>query len=224
MPIVKRFSPHLEVLPPAQRAFWDLAHQVPKTFVLYGGTALALRLGHRQSLDFDFFSPEPFSPRDLQQAVPILTGCQEHQSKPNTLTVTLRQPAAVTVSFFGGLTLARVGDPELTEDGQSLVASLRDLAATKLAVLPQRAEAKDYLDVAALLQHGMELEDLLGCAQAVYGGRFNAMLCLKALSYFADGNLPALPAGIRKLLADTAAAVSEIPNIRPVSARLTPGE
>ncbi len=50
-------KPHLEILPPPQRAFWDAhARSIPPGWVLYGGTAIALRYGHRTSVDFDFFS------------------------------------------------------------------------------------------------------------------------------------------------------------------------
>jgi hypothetical protein len=58
--------PSLAVLPQAQRVLWPSLSQVPTGFVLYGGTALALRLGHRQSVDFDFFTSRPFSPVALQ--------------------------------------------------------------------------------------------------------------------------------------------------------------
>ena len=53
------FSPRLDILPDEQRALWPELARVPKSFVLYGGTAVAIRLGHRTSVDFDFFSSEP---------------------------------------------------------------------------------------------------------------------------------------------------------------------
>src|SRR5437763_12752354 len=53
-------EPKLGALPPAQREVWS---RLPPTcglnLVLYGGTAIALHLGHRESLDFDFFCSEP---------------------------------------------------------------------------------------------------------------------------------------------------------------------
>ena len=61
--------PRLDVLPQAQRALWPALRDLPHTFVLYGGTALALRLGHRASVDFDFFPSEPL-------AVDALLGCR----------------------------------------------------------------------------------------------------------------------------------------------------
>jgi hypothetical protein len=46
----------LSILPEPQRALWPILEQVPKRFVLYGGTAIALRLGHRESVDFYFLT------------------------------------------------------------------------------------------------------------------------------------------------------------------------
>jgi len=52
------FEPQKAILPPAQREiFPQLAPARSMSFVLYGGTAIALYLGHRVSLDFDFFAP-----------------------------------------------------------------------------------------------------------------------------------------------------------------------
>jgi len=52
-PSMHKFSPRLEVLPLSQRKLWSELSAVPKEFVLYGGTALALHLGHRDSIDFN---------------------------------------------------------------------------------------------------------------------------------------------------------------------------
>lgn len=65
-------TPRLDILPPAQRALWDELVEIPPVFVLYGGTGLALRLGHRQSEDFDFFSNESFRPDELERRIPFL--------------------------------------------------------------------------------------------------------------------------------------------------------
>jgi len=54
------FEPRVDVLPPSQLALWPKLACIKERFVLYGGTALALRLGHRASVDFDYFSFEPF--------------------------------------------------------------------------------------------------------------------------------------------------------------------
>ena len=48
-------SLHLEILPATQKRLWEELTDVPKQFILFGGTAIALYLGHRDSIDFDFF-------------------------------------------------------------------------------------------------------------------------------------------------------------------------
>ena len=61
----------------------------------------------------------------------------------NTLTVIVQRDGPVKVSFFGGLSLNRVQDPDLAQDTGVQVASLLDVAATKLATIQQRAQARD---------------------------------------------------------------------------------
>ena len=56
------FEPRLDILPESQLRLWPELDAVPPDFVLYGGTGLALQLGHRASEDFDFFSSSGFEP------------------------------------------------------------------------------------------------------------------------------------------------------------------
>jgi hypothetical protein len=144
-------APHLEILPASQHQLWSELNAVPAGFVLYGGTALALRLGHRASEDFDFFSNQDFQPDDLERQISFLQGSQRLQSSTNTLVAVVERGGPVKVSFFGGLSLRRVRDPEPAEGPGVLVASLLDLAATKTKAVQDRAEAKDYLDIDRLL-------------------------------------------------------------------------
>jgi Nucleotidyl transferase AbiEii toxin, Type IV TA system len=217
------FEPRTDILPAAQQNFWLERPQIPPTFVLYGGTAIAVRLGHRSSEDFDFFSSETFETTSLLAALPFATDAVVLQSAPNTLTLRVERGGPVKLSFFGRLTFGRAGVPDTVEGQSFSVASLPDLFAAKLQVLWQRAEAKDYLDVAALLRAGVSLEYGLGCAVAVYGEQFNPAIVLKALTYFEDGDLPTIASDIRRLLIDAAANVREIPELRCASPRLANG-
>jgi hypothetical protein len=210
------------MLPVAQRALWPKLKEVPRHFVLYGGTALALRLGHRTSVDFDFFSSEPIAPAQLRGGLSFLANAEALQIAPNTLTVSVPCPEPAKISFFGGLTLGRVREPEWSEDGVMQIASLLDVAACKMAVVQERPEAKDYLDVHAILKSGVTLPEMLGAAQAVYGEQFNAMITLKALGYFEDGNLAALSEEVKRALRQAVAAVKEIPSFSRLAGGLTP--
>jgi hypothetical protein len=145
------FEPKLEILPPAQRSLWAELDAIPAEFMLCGGTAIALQLGHRQSVDFDFFGCRAFDPVQLYSIVPLLNGSTVLQQAASTLT-------------------CRV----------------------------ERAEAKDYVDLHALLLAGIGLPMALAAAKVIYGERFNPQLTLKALSFFGDGDLPSLPVGVQQ--------------------------
>jgi hypothetical protein len=65
------FDPRLEILPESQLRLWQELDAVPPDFVLYGGTGLALQLGHRASEYFDFFSSSGFEPDRLRSRLPF---------------------------------------------------------------------------------------------------------------------------------------------------------
>src|SRR5512147_2393615 len=95
------FHPHLEILPPAQRRLWDEPAPLCSDFVLYGGTAVALHLGHRASLDFDFFGSSGFDPDRLYRLLPFLHGAEVLQKVADTLTCLVDRSGEVRISFFG---------------------------------------------------------------------------------------------------------------------------
>jgi hypothetical protein len=185
----------------------------PKAFVLYGGTALALRLGHRQSEDFDFFSNQPFHPDSLRDSILYLKHAEMTQFQDNTLTALVDRNGPVKLSFFGALGIKRAQDPDIAEENGIQVAALLDLLASKLKTVQSRAEAKDYRDIAASFDAGLSLAEGLGAAAAIYGKNFNGALSLKALTFFEDGDLPSLTPSIRKrlLAAATSVDLKELP-------------
>lgn len=205
---MQTFVPHLDVLPPEQRRLWGELRALPGYFVLYGGTAIALQLGHRRSVDFDFFAQQDLDMMALQTQMPFLTDAKVIQREPNTLSVLVDRGGAVRVSFFGVPRLPRLLRPLVAIDNGVQVASLVDLAGTKASVVQLRAEAKDYLDLDALIKHGnIDLPFALSAAQQLYGPTFNPQSTLKALSYFDDGNLSSLPDTVQRDLAAAARAV-----------------
>ena len=181
------FTPNLKILPDGQRELWPLLAAVPACFTLYGGTALAVQLGHRESVDFDFFSSQALDPNELHASLTFLHSGRITQSSESTLSCVVPfVKGQAQVSFFGGLTLARVEDPLLTDDNRVHVASLVDVGGMKMAVIQKRGEAKDYLDIAALLDAGQLLERLLSAGQTIYGKQFNPSVAVRALGFFDD--------------------------------------
>ena len=125
----------LSILPEAQLKLWPKLEQVPQTFVLYGGTAIALRLTHRESVDFDFFTSDDFTSDDIVREMPFLSSARRLQESRNTLTLsceTSESESSVKLSFFGGLQLGQINLPEKTDNGIS-IASLLDLLGMKCA-------------------------------------------------------------------------------------------
>ena len=209
----------LDVLPAPQRAVWEEdMSALPGGFVLYGGTAIALHLAHRQSVDFDFFCTDPLDRTALRRACSLVAAAKTLQDEPDTLTVVAEKDGApVKLSFFGGIDFGRVGEP-LRPPGRPPVASRIDLLATKLATVTQRIEARDYLDVAALLESGLTIDEGVAALLALYGSQASGLQSVKTIAWFEDGDLATiLPAPVRHVL--TQAAASFDPRTGPAPLR-----
>jgi Nucleotidyl transferase AbiEii toxin, Type IV TA system len=218
----KSFETHTEILPASQREIWPrLAPAAALSFVLYGGTAVALHLGHRTSVDFDFFRTEPLEKAALRRALPFLTDSSILQDEADTLAVSVATASGpVRLAFFGGIGFGRVGEPLYSDDGIQLVASLDDLLATKLKTILDRAEARDYSDIAAMLRNGASLEFGLGAFKAMFKGEPAAVL--RALGFFEDGDLRSLAMADRDILVSARDRVRDVPAVPLVSQRLSP--
>ncbi|MCL2658145.1 MAG: nucleotidyl transferase AbiEii/AbiGii toxin family protein [Betaproteobacteria bacterium] len=216
--MTRKFKPRVDILPPAQKRLWPELSNAPNLgFTLYGGTAIALRLGHRDSVDFDFFSEKPLDREAIKAAFPFMEQSTTLQDRDNTWVVLVPYGDAerehVKVSFFGTIAFGRVGEPDFTDDGVLQVASFEDLMAAKVKVVLQRAEAKDYRDVAAMVNSGVSLSHGIASARLLYGPNFQPSESLKALVYFGDGDLKTLTAAEKKTLVDAVKAVRNLPDV-----------
>jgi hypothetical protein len=211
--MLQRLEPKLGVLPPGQKEIWTSLAPAPRlNFVLYGGTAVALHLGHRESLDFDFFGSEPLDKDRIRAAFGFIRGAAILQDAPDTLVVLAEMPSGpVKVSFFGGIGFGRVNDPLQTGDGVLLVASLDDLMATKLKATQDRAEAKDYRDIAEMISAGVSLPAALSAFREMFDGE--PAQVLRALGFFGDGDLNTLRSADRELLRNARDRVAQLPSV-----------
>ncbi|MBI4994267.1 nucleotidyl transferase AbiEii/AbiGii toxin family protein [Candidatus Peregrinibacteria bacterium] len=153
-----------------------------KDFYLAGGTALALQMGHRDSVDFDFFSKEDINTKELFERLrEIFKGHKllKIQEESNTLTVLVDD--AVKISFF---TYKYKLIKELINDGNLSLASMEDIGCMKLSAITGRASNKDYIDLYFILQR-LSLSDLLENARLKYP-ELERNLILKSLVYFED--------------------------------------
>ncbi len=150
-------------------------------FYLAGGTALALQIGHRDSIDFDFFSLKEFDEESLLQKCQKIFKNNVNciQKEKNTLTIIVNDE--VKISFFAYNYLL-LNPLEKTEYFQ--LASLEDILCMKFSAVVGRATKKDYIDLYYLLQkislsRGLEL-----LSEKMPSLDIN--LTLKSLIYFED--------------------------------------
>ena len=202
------FQPTLSVLEAPQLQLWGELIGVPSSFVLCGGTAVALHLGHRNSVDFDFFGAEEFDADTLLNATPFLEHSKILQKSASTLTCLIDRGGPVKVSFFGVPTIRFINSAHVVAGNELRIASLLDLAGLKAAVVQRRAEAKDYVDLDAIIRQGkIDLPTALAAGKLIHGPSFNPELTLKSLCFFGDGNLPTLDRTVQDRLATAVKAV-----------------
>jgi len=170
-------------------------------------------------VDFDFFRASPLNKAEIREAFAFVESAPVLQDTPDTLVVLAQMPSgSVKVSFFGGIGFGRVNAPLQTRDGTLLVASLDDLMATKLKTILDRAEAKDYRDIAQMIAAGVSLSAGLAAFQQMFNGEPSQVL--RAIGYFKDGDLPTLDKEDQDLLRNARDQVDELPVVRIISGEL----
>lgn len=186
-------TPNLDILPAYQRIIWKKLSQVPSFFTLYGGTAIALQLGHRDSIDFDFFGSENFDVDRLLSTTPFLKKAEVIEKSESGITCLVGKKEPVQLSFFSVPNIPHIIKPLKVLENNLNVASLLDLAGMKISVIQKRIEPKDYIDIDALITSGITLSTALTCGKIIYKDKFNPVISLKALSFFDEKKLKILP-------------------------------
>jgi len=157
-------------------------------WTLAGGTGLALQLGHRISIDFDFFRTDGFSPNQLFRCLRKIGTLEQLQEEDQTLTAIV---ADVKVSFF------KVADSFLFPSVPYSffeIANQRDIALMKLAAISGRGSRKDFIDLYTILRGDLSLEECFSWLPDKYGeGRLNTYHILKSLTYFDDAEREPMP-------------------------------
>jgi hypothetical protein len=178
---------HYEVLHPDALGLLKQLASDPllRPFRLVGGTALALRLGHRTSVDLDFFNDEDRESGDWTDSFSVYGRTRLEQASPH-----------IHVYDIGGIKVDVVSlphtwlEPPQVENGLCL-ASMLDIAAMKLAAITNRGTRKDFVDLAFLLDSFNLNEMLDAYAKRCPDGA--PFLVLKSLSFFDDAEDEPMP-------------------------------
>lgn len=171
---------HQEALDNNTRAVWDKCTFL-QDFYLAGGTALALQIGHRKSVDLDFFSSEPIKKTLLKTLEEKFTKVALLANTTDELTV-LVDDAKVTFLHYPFTLLY----PTLPTNVVPL-ASVKDIASMKAYALGRRQSLKDYIDLYTIFSlELMSLGNVLFDSQRKYGEAFNDRLFSEQLLYTDD--------------------------------------
>ena len=174
---------HWSILDPSrQEAVHRLAFARKEGFYLAGGTALALQIGHRDSIDFDFFKESSFNTQQLFDQVQRsfdLTSVVKVQDERDTLTVVVGDSIKISFMSYPYPLL----EPLVVTADMDL-AGLVDVGCMKLSAITGRAAMKDYVDLYFILQHVPLPELLRRCTEKL--PRLDRALVLKSLVYFDD--------------------------------------
>jgi hypothetical protein len=181
---------HTEILTDRQSRVLDAVAPVARAggFYLAGGTAIALRFGHRRSEDFDWFAADLKRPEvlaaDMRHAGLVMDSVE---LAAGTLNCRIDSVKVQFLEFRYPLLTAADEWPEKKVD----LASLRDLGAMKLLAIAQRGSRKDFVDVYELLQHGAALPLMLGDFRAKFGA--DSVSALRGLTYLDDAETEPMP-------------------------------
>jgi len=172
---------HEEILNDAQIKLLGLMSQFKKEYYLVGGTAIALYLGHRRSVDFDMFKLSRLNhKRNLDKILAAGFSHQITRRVEDQMNVTIN---GVKVTFFQ-YPFPVVADNKFNDVFR--IPSLISLAAMKAYALGRRSKWKDYVDLYFLLSEHFTLKDVSRKASELFGELFSEKLFRAQLSYFDD--------------------------------------
>ena len=157
------------------------------SFYLAGGTGLALHLGHRRSVDLDFFSPEPFNEDALIAALQVLPNVSVLSKSNQTVYLHISGTKVSFIEYDYPLLF-----PLRRFQGLP-VADVRDITAMKISALASRGSRRDFVDLYVVAQK-YDLPPLLELFERKFAkANYSMVHVRKALTYLADADKEAMP-------------------------------
>jgi len=172
---------HREILTSAQLKLLPVVKLFGKDFGLVGGTAIALHLGHRESLDFDLFSFKGFSNYFVKTKI----------TSHRVIDETLVNKKGEYTFLIAGVKFTFFQFPYKIDFLESFgdvvkIPDLLTLAAMKAFALGRRAKWKDYVDLHFIFRAGHTISDITARGLKVFGHEFNEKIFRTQLAYFDD--------------------------------------
>ena len=176
---------HENILTKEQVELLPFVNRFYKKFGLVGGTAIALQIGHRESIDFDLFSYEKFSNYKIRKEVEKhnLKIQKTYQDELGQFTFIINN---VQFTFFQYP--FEINYEIIFQKNVLKMPNLLILAAMKAYALGRRAKWKDYVDLYFIMNKFYNINEIISCAKNIFKGEFNSKIFKEQLAYFADIN------------------------------------
>lgn len=176
---------HKEILTEEQRKLLPLVSKFSRRFGLVGGTAIALHIGHRESVDFDLFTIKNKSFNNNSIKRKILETNHIDETIVNKLGEFTFVISTVKFTFFHYFFEINFSEKF---DGIIKMPNLLTLAAMKAHALGQRAKWKDYVDLYFIIRDFYSINEIGEKAKQLFGSEFNEKMFKVQLGYFKDIN------------------------------------
>jgi hypothetical protein len=172
---------HKEILSENQLDLILLVKQFIREYYLVGGTAIALHIGHRRSIDFDLFKFSTLKPKSIVSEISAF-------KYPYTITRRVTEQMNVTIHDvkFTFFQYPFKIDAKCRFEDYLRLPELIDLAAMKAYALGRRSKWKDYVDLYYILKNYYSVEQISKRAGEIYGQLFSGKLFRAQLAYFED--------------------------------------
>lgn len=172
---------HKEILTKEQIGLLPLLNKFSKNFGMVGGTAIALYIGHRESIDFDLFSLNEFDNYQIKRKI----------SKYHKIEKIIKDEIGQYTLIINGVGITFFNYPYKIKfsknfDNVIKLPNLLTLAAMKLYALGRRAKWKDYVDIYFIMKNYYTIGQIIKKSRQIFGSEFNEKLLRVQLSYFKD--------------------------------------
>lgn len=172
---------HKEILDKTQLELLPLVQQFKREFYLVGGTAIALHIGHRRSIDFDLFKSKRININKIVNKI---------SDSKYSYTITRRVEEQLNL-VIGEVKFTFFEYPfsvEANDKFQNYIKlpSLLQLAAMKAYAIGRRSKWKDYVDLYFIIKDHHKLSEIIKQAESIYGELFSEKLFRAQLCFFED--------------------------------------
>ncbi|OHA00932.1 MAG: hypothetical protein A3C07_00815 [Candidatus Sungbacteria bacterium RIFCSPHIGHO2_02_FULL_47_11] len=172
---------HKEILTEEQVNLLPLVRRFSKKFFLVGGTAMALHIGHRRSMDFDLFSSKGFRNTKIKRTISRMKKVERvFKDEGGQYTISI---GGIRFTFFQ-YPFAISAPKRL--DGVITLPDMLTLAAMKAYALGHRAKWKDYVDLYFVMKENHGPDEIIKRAKHIFGREFNERIFRVQLAYFRD--------------------------------------